>query len=85
MWDGGGPPQARPETLLVWRRGATVHHRAIATAALAMLRRAAAPVPLADLCQVFAGAKTGTDDEALVAEAFQIIARWVDDALLTRA
>jgi len=85
VWEGGGSPEARPETLLVWRRDATVHHRAVTTAELAMLRRAAEPVTLADLCQVFAGARTGTDDEALVAEAFQIIARWVDDALLTRA
>jgi len=85
VWEGGGSPEACPETLLVWRRDATVHHRAVMTAELAMLRRAAEPVTLADLCQVFAGARTETDDEALVAEAFQIIARWVDDALLTRA
>jgi len=52
-----------------------------------MLRRAVAPATLAELCEVFAGARAGAPDDeaALVAEAFQILARGVDDGALAAA
>lgn len=87
VWEAGGLPEDRPETLLVWRRDATVRHRAVEAAEAAMLRRAATPTTLAELCELFAGARTGepADEAALATEAFQILARWVDDGLLTGA
>jgi len=89
LWEAAatdGPP-AREETLLVWRREVTVHHRAVSAEESTMLRRAAAPVTFAELCEAFAGARAATtqDEAALAAEAFQILARWVDDGLLTGA
>jgi len=94
VWQGGGEPEECPETLLVWRRGTTVHHRAVVNdAESAMLRRALEPATLADLCQVFgelfseapAAEAPPRDDGALAREAFQILARWVDDGLLAGA
>jgi len=90
VWESGGEPEERPETLLVWRRGTAVHHRAVAEdAEIAMLRRACAPATLAELCQLFceivATARPDEDDGVLAAQAFQILARWVDDGLLTPA
>ena len=82
-WDSGAAPDRGPETLLVWRRDAVVHHRAVSSAAeVAMLRRAADLTTLAELCEVFAGIAAAGDEAALAAEAFQILARWVDDGLL---
>ena len=84
-------PEAEPpggeETLLVWRRDARVHHRVVSGAEAVMLRRAVAPATLAELCEVFAGARAGAPDDeaALVAEAFQILARGVDDGALAAA
>ena len=86
VWERGGHPEERPETLLVWRLGTTVHHRAVANdAEAAMLRRAVEPATLAELCQLFATASPAEDDGAVVAQAFQILARWVQDGLLSRA
>lgn len=84
VWEAGGPPQRRRETLLVWRLATAVHHRAVASESeAAMLRRAVQPVTLAELCQLFATASPGEDDGAVAAQAFQILARWVQDGLLT--
>jgi hypothetical protein len=88
-------PEARPETVLAWRRGFGVVHRVVDDAAeLAMARRAAAGTTLGGLCETFVEARRGAggqeaagpgDDGTLAAEAFQLLARWVDDALLTAA
>jgi hypothetical protein len=89
-------PEARPETVLAWRRGFGVVHRVVDDAAeLAMARQAAAGTTLGGLCETFVEARRGAggqeaadpyaDDGALAAEAFQLLARWVDDALLTAA
>jgi hypothetical protein len=86
-WDAAPAiePPLQAETLLVWRRGVTVHHRVVSASEAAMLQRAASPITLADLCQGFADGRDASpaEDAALVAEAFQLLARWVDDALLT--
>ena len=80
-------PRPDPETLLIWRRETTVHHRAVGGAELAMLRHAAEPTTLVGLCEVFAREANRAlpeprDDAALAGEAFQILAGWVDDGLL---
>jgi len=83
-------PRADAETLLVWRRDVTVYHRPVSGAAEAtLLRHAAEPTTLGALCEGFVDARGGApgekgpgDESALAAEAFQILARWVDDGLL---
>jgi hypothetical protein len=82
----GGEPEARPETLLVWRRETTVHHRPVENEAeAAMLRRADAPTTFTELCDIFVAARGAADEATLAAEAFQVLARWVDDAILIAA
>lgn len=85
VWESAGEPEARPETLLVWRRDTTMHHRPIdSDAEAAMLRRAVEPATLTELCETFAEIRGGAVD-VLAGEAFQLLARWVDDGLLTAA
>lgn len=80
---------AGAELVLIWRRDFDVRHRVIEDGAeAAMLAEASAGATLGALCEVFAGARsTGTASESdaasLAAEAFQTLARWVDDGLLT--
>jgi len=84
VWEHPGQPEGRSGTLLVWRRDTIVRHRPVVEPAeIAMLRRAAEPTTLAELCEVFAQLGGQKDAAALATEAFQILARWVDDGLLT--
>ena len=80
-------PAEEPETLLVWRRGFTVLHRAIDDPVERIMLGSAAPgATLGALCDVAvasAGADTGAPE--LAARAFQILARWIDDELLAAA
>jgi hypothetical protein len=81
-------PTAHAESVLVWREGVAVRHRSVDHAAeSAMLERAAGGATLGQLCEVFVAASAGSDpaaDEAtLAALAFGVLARWVDDGLLT--
>jgi hypothetical protein len=79
----------RAELVLVWRRDFDVRHRVIEDGAeAAMLSHASAGSTLGTLCEAFAEARsTDTAREAdatsIAAEAFQVLARWVDDGLLT--
>jgi hypothetical protein len=78
----------RAELVLVWRRDLDVRHRVIEDGAeAAMLAQASAGSTLASLCEAFASVRsTGTAPEleaaSIAAEAFQTLARWVDDGLL---
>lgn len=86
VWQGEGEPAPRAETLLAWRQDTAVHHRPLTSGAeTAMLRRAVEPTTLAELCETFAGARGQGEEATLAAEAFQVLARWVDDGLLTLA
>lgn len=83
IWEHAGEPDHCPETVLVWRRDTSVHHRVLGSEAEdAMLRRAVDDTTLAELCEVFARTAGAGDDAALAGAAFQILARWVDDGLL---
>lgn len=80
-------PAEEAESLLVWRRGFTVHHRAIDDPVERVMLGSAAPgATLGALCDL-AVASAGVDTRApeLAARAFQILARWIDDGLLSAA
>jgi uncharacterized protein (UPF0276 family) len=88
VWNGDGAapgePEARPESLLVWRQDFEVRHRKVDGAEeAAMLAAAAGGATIAELCEalIVQGPKHADDAPA---RAFQILARWVDDGLLTR-
>jgi hypothetical protein len=92
LGEGKRPPDgaAAPETLLVWRQDFAVRHRVLGELAEeAMLTQAAAGTTLGALCEGFVEARRGpgdgpaADETALATEAFQILARWIDDGLLT--
>ena len=87
----GTEPESGRESLLVWRQGMEVRHRVVDDAGeAAMLALAAGGATMGELCE-----KMITHDPALdegdagadggAARAFQILARWVDDGVLTRA
>ena len=76
-------PEPRYERLLVWRQGFEVRHRAIDDASEAvMLAVAARGTTMSELCQAMT-AHAQSDTGNIAASAFQILARWVDDGLLT--
>lgn len=81
-----GQPDARAEVVLVWRLGFAVRHRPVDDGGeQAMLERAAAGATLGALCEAFVAASPAAADGAtLAAQAFGVLARWVDDGLLTR-
>lgn len=78
-------PAGKPETLLVWRRGFIVLHRAVDDPVEGtMLACAAQGATLGALCEAaVASAATGPDTSEVAARAFQILARWIDDGLLS--
>jgi hypothetical protein len=80
-------PVQQAETLLVWRRDFAVLHRAIDDPVeRTMLGCAASGATLAALCETAvasAGASAGAAE--LAPRAFQILARWTDDGLLSAA
>jgi hypothetical protein len=83
---GAAEPEARGERLLVWRQDFEVRHRVIDDAGeSAMLEAAAEGATMGKLCEVMPAAEGQPDASDLAARAFQILARWVDDGLLTNA
>jgi hypothetical protein len=82
-------PLPREEWVLVWRQGMAVRHRSVdEVAERAMLERAAGGATLGQLCEVFvtasaAGGSVDEDEATLAGLAFGVLARWVDDGLLT--
>ncbi len=89
IWGSGRPPhprepEARSESLLVWRQDFEVRHREVDGAEeAAMLAEAAGGATMAELCQTMIEQDPQHGDEA-PARAFQILARWVDDGLVIR-
>jgi hypothetical protein len=76
-------PAARRESLLVWRQNFEVRHREIDDAEeKAMLTAAASGATIAELCETMIAKRPLHADEAPT-RAFQILARWVDDGLVT--
>jgi hypothetical protein len=90
-----GAPE-RPEVVLAWRQGFAVRHRPVDGAVeRAMLKGAASGATLGGLCEMYVTTSVGTgtpesgqaEAEAnarLAGQAFALLARWVDDGLLTR-
>ncbi len=77
-------PEARSERLLVWRQDFEVRHRVIDSAGeSAMLEAAAEGATMGELCDVMTAAQNQPDAGDPAARAFQFLARWVDDGLLT--
>jgi hypothetical protein len=73
-------PEARAETVLVWRRrDLDVHHRAIDPEEAECLGRVAAGLSFEDLCARLA---LGRTDEVAAVRAFELVARWAVDGLL---
>lgn len=83
-------PDTRRESLLVWRQGIEVRHRVVDDVGeAAMLALAAGGATMGELCEKMISlgpADQEGDGQAggNVTRAFQILARWVDDGLLTR-
>ena len=75
------PPRAEPETLIVWRREATVYHRVADGDEVRWLPRLATAegVLFGELC---AGLGTNLSDEAAAARAFELLARWAAEELI---
>lgn len=81
-----GVPSLRPETLLVWRQGLVVRHRAVTDAAEAVaLEHAAAGTTIGALCEALAVPVSAGEEAADAIRAFQRLAAWTDDGLLRRA
>ena len=78
-------PAGAPEghALLVWRRGVTVHHRAVDATERRALERLLAGTTFGALCADLAEA-TGSD-EAAAALAARCLGQWLADELLARA
>jgi hypothetical protein len=72
-------PEARPETVLVWRRELDVYHRAIDAEEAECLDRVAGGIAFEDLCARLA---IGRTDEVAAVRAFELVARWAADGLL---
>jgi uncharacterized protein (UPF0276 family) len=89
IWSSVRPPQppepaARPESLLVWRQDFEVRHREVdGTDEAAMLAVAAGGATIAELCETMIAQTPQPGDDAPT-RAFQILARWIDDGLVTR-
>ena len=91
VWEGpragdSVEPDASAEVVLAWRQGFTVRHRAVGDdGERAMLARAARGATLGQLCETFVAASPSYEEAALAGQAFAVLARWVDDGVLTRA
>jgi len=77
--DAPETPEARPETLLVWRRDLDVFHRAIDAEEAECLERVGGGIAFAELCARLA---IGRTDEVAAVRAFELVARWAADGLL---
>ena len=78
---GVTPPRAEPETLIVWRRDVDVFHRSADSDEGRFLPRLAqAVVTFEALCAELA--ETRADADA-AARAFELVARWVGEGLLS--
>jgi hypothetical protein len=75
------PPRAAAETLIVWRRDATVYHRAADPDEARWLPRLAREdgVEFGDLCAALGATLS---DEAAAARAFELIARWAGEGMI---
>ena len=95
LWDAIGPtgappgsalalgaPAARPESLLVWRQGVAVYHRATDDAERAALDAMAAGTTFGLVCESLAG---GRSDEEAAAQAFVWLSTWSTDEVLSAA
>ncbi|MEO5769466.1 MAG: DNA-binding domain-containing protein [Polyangia bacterium] len=81
-----GVPSLLPEVLLVWRQGLVVRHRAVTDAAEARaLERAVPGTTIGALCETLAAPVSEAGEAADAARAFQRLAAWTDDGLLSRA
>ncbi|HEY6475939.1 MAG TPA: DNA-binding domain-containing protein [Polyangia bacterium] len=70
-------------TLLVWRQGIAVYHRAPELEERAALKLAAVGVPFGVICEQLGAARTdGTADGAAAARAFGWLSMWLADGLL---
>jgi hypothetical protein len=81
---GAAPPRAEPETLIVWRRDADVFHRPADADEARFFPQLAAPAGAAFETLCAALAETRSDDEA-AARAFELVARWAGEGLLSAA
>lgn len=86
------PPLSPARPLLVWRQDALVYHRPVAATELPALALARVGTTFGVICDLVAGATNprgpGPDGAAFdpaVAEAFALLARWVNDGLLVGA
>ncbi len=84
VWRSDDPaatvPEAADETLLVWRQGIAVFHRAVEREEADWLRRiAAGGVSFGALCD---GLGEGRSAEAAAARAFELFGTWIADELL---
>jgi hypothetical protein len=79
--DSDTPPRAAPETLIVWRRDGTVHHRAADGDEVRWLPRLAREdgVELSELCAALADTLS---PEAAAARAFELVARWAGAGMI---
>jgi len=78
---------AGPERLLVWRQGITVYHRSCPSEEARWMTRVDAAVEAGGdglafeaLCEELG--RTAASEEAAAADAFALLARWLDDELL---
>jgi hypothetical protein len=81
-------PTHAPRTLLVWRQGDTVYHRALAAEEVELLQLARAGTSFGGICDSLAAALEATPEvlpQAAAERAFSLLARWVDDGLLCAA
>jgi hypothetical protein len=77
-----GEPAAEPTTILVWRPALAVRRRALAPLEAALLPLVARGATVAELCEAVAAS---VGDDAAVATAFEHLARWTGEGLLVRS
>jgi hypothetical protein len=85
-------PERRPLSLLVWRRGWTVHHREVQRGERVALMAASDGVDFASICQIFfetaipeIDGADGADSPDLPAAIHAMLARWLNEGVLARA
>ena len=76
------PPNEGPQTLLVWRRGFRVYHRAVTGEETYALKALCEGTRFGDLCEIFAA---DGSLELAAERAARHLGQWLADELLTRA